>query len=308
MLRSLRLLRFAPVSLALAACGDDPAAPPTPRDPDTAPVAAIDRFSATAGNLFVRSAGNGLPGANQPVNFDQAPFITQGLGPDGEIVRYYNFDVMPTTPAPIFVLFREGETAPVAGQLNIIDVIPDDQGYSDFWQVVRVTVPRNYVANTVTSVAEIVAAGFTREATTIIVNCPVVPSGSTAALGGGANGLVRGWYRDQVVFYFDFNERPLSTTTGGLVATSPIFVAFNTNPDQPGGGPPSGFRTELGGVQTHNVVATLPADAAYSPLWSVNVYDNADFNAVQNLATAQAATILGTGVALVNCPVVSVSP
>ena len=69
MLRSRRLLRLLLVPLALAACSDDPAGP-TPRNPDTAPVAAIDRFGATVGNLFVRSASNGLPGANQPVNFD----------------------------------------------------------------------------------------------------------------------------------------------------------------------------------------------------------------------------------------------
>jgi hypothetical protein len=89
------------------------------------------------------------------------------------------------------------------------------------------------------------------------------------------------------------------------VPVSPIYVTFNINPDQPGGGPPSGFLTENGSAQTHNVLATLPANAAYSPLWSVNVFDNADFASVNNLATAQASNVLATGVALVNCPVVS---
>jgi len=95
-------------------------------------------------------------------------------------------------------------------------------------------------------------------------------------------------------------------TGSGMVPASPIYVAFNINPDEDGGGPPSGFMTEEGSAQTHNVVATVPGDEGYSPLWSVNVYDNAEFDDVYNLSSAQAATILGTGVAMVNCPIVSV--
>jgi hypothetical protein len=71
----------------------------------------------------------------------------------------------------------------------------------------------------------------------------------------------------------------------------------------PDGGPPSGFVTDENG-RTHNVTATLPMDEAYSPLWMVNVYDNADFAMVSDLASAMAANILATGVANVNCPIV----
>ena len=289
---------------------DNPAQPagPTAKDPNTAAKASIDRFSATAGNLFVRTQTNGLPAANQPVNFDQGePFITQGLGPNGNVVKYYNFDVQSTTPAPIYVLFREGESTPVSGQLNIVDVIPGDAGYNDFWQVMKVTVPAGYVANVVASKSEIDAAGYTITPTTMLVNCPIVPEGSTASLrlGGGDPGLIMGWYKDQVIFYFSFVERNIMTTGNGSVPVSAIYVTFNINPTEPGGGPPSGFKTETGSAQTHNVVATLPSNAAYSPLWMVDVYDNMDFGSVSNLSTATAATILATGVANVNCPIVS---
>ena len=309
MLRGVCVLCLVLVPLSLASCSTDPTAPVaglTARDPDTAPAAAIDRFSGTAGHLFVRTATNGLPGPDQPINFDRAPFITQGLGSTGQVLRYYNFDVMPEAPVPIFVFFRAGESMPMAGQLNVIDAIPGDPGYNDFWQVVRVTVPLTYVANTVTSLAEIVAGGFVTQAMPVIVNCPVVPRGSTAALGGGVGGLMRGWFRNQVVHYFEFNERALSPTSAGLVPQSPLFVTFNINPPQSGGGPPSGFRTETGTLQTHNVAATVPSDAAYSPLWGVNVYDNTAFASVSNLSSAQMASSLGTGVALVNCPVVGI--
>jgi hypothetical protein len=326
------LLCMSPVLLlALAGCDDDSGANPTdagPRDtagasdggtpdspgpdgaamakdPATAPRMPVDRFSDAAGMLMRRSAAPMLPGPDQAIDFDQGPFVTQGLGPRGEKVKYYNFDVQPTIPAPIYVLFRSGESMPLAGQLNIVDVVPGDQGYSDFWQVNKVTVPASYAANTVTSRSEIMAAGFPVEVTQVLVNCPVVPDGSKATLriGGGAAGLVTGWYKGKTIKYLSFEEKSLS---GAAVPTSPIYVAFNVNPSQPGGGPGSGFRTEPGTPQTHNVVATIPSDAGYSPLWSVNVYDNTAFAAVSNLATATAAPQLGAGVANVNCPVVEV--
>lgn len=276
------------------------------KNPDTAPQASIDRFSSRAGKLQVRTATNGLPGPNQPVDFDRGPFITQGLGPDGTPVRYYNFDVQSTTPAPIYVFFREGEDTPVPGQLNVADVIPGDEGYNDFWQVVKVTVPRGYAANTVTSLEEIRRAGYRTDPTPKLVNCPIVPRGSTARarLHGESAELQRGWYRGQVIYYFTFEERDLRATPAGAVPLSPIYVTFTLNPDKPGGGPPSGFVTERGSQQTHNVVQTVPSDAGYSPLWIVNVYDNADFAKVKDLPSALGAKVLASGVALVNCPVV----
>jgi hypothetical protein len=279
-----------------------------PQDPNTAPRAVIDRFSEKAGHLMVRTASNGLPGPNQPIHFDQGPFITQGLGPNGQVVKYYNFDVQSTTPAPIYALFREGESKPLDGQLNIVDVIPGDEGYNDFWQIIKVTVPKDYVANTITSFEEIRAAGYALEPTNMLVNCPIVPEGSTARLraGGESADLHRGWYGGQVVFYFTFEETALTATPQGNIPVSPIFVTFNINPDQPDGGPASGFMAESGGSQTHNVVQTIPSDDGYSPLWLVNVYDNADFASVRDIQTVGKARILASGVATVNCPIVHV--
>ncbi len=293
------------------ASGDGDGDAAEPLDPADAPRVEVDRFSEAAGTLMVRTDDNGLPGAGEPIDFDQAPFITTGLGPDGSTVRYYNFDVMPTGAAPIFVLFREGEDMPVEGQLNLIDVIPGDEGYNDFWHPHKVTVPADYVANTLTNVEDIMAGGYEMERLPVIVNCPVVPEGSTAELrhGDEDNGLVMGWYEDQVVTYFEFGEAmfediDLPDEGHPEVPLSPIYVTFNLNPDEDGGGPPSGFVTESDSEQTHNVVATVPGDEDYSPLWLVNIYDNADFDDVSDLDSAEAANILATGAANVNCPVV----
>jgi hypothetical protein len=309
--RTWRALAFGPALALSTACGSDEVSSvqELAKDPSTAPRVSVDRFSATAGMLFVRTSTNGLPAANAPIDMDAGPFITTGLGPHGEHVKYYNFDVQPAAPAPIFVLFRDGETNPVPNQLNIVDVIPGQPGYNDFWQVLKVIVPANYVANTITSVDEIRAKGLRVEPTTTVVNCPIVPEGSVARLeiGGGNQALTHGWYRGQVVAYFNFDEVAITTTASGTVPVAPIFVSFTIDPDQPGGGPPSGFKTEAGSQQTHNVVANLPGQPGYSPLWSVMPFHNSAFDSVHDLASAAAAPTFGVA-ALVNCPVVSVQP
>ncbi len=293
------------------ACEKDKDSMPTPLDPDTAGDVPIDRFSSAAAHLFVRTTENGFPGANEAVDFDAIPaFKTKGLGPNGENTQYYNFDVMNTTPAPIYALFKDGASMPVDGQLNIVDVIPGDATYNDFWLVYKVTVPSDYVANTVTSLSEILQKGYTITPTDMIVNCPIVPKGSMARtrfLPSESSELTRGWYRNKVVYYFNFFEKML-TADNGKVPTSDIYVSFNINPDQSGGGPASGFKTDDGMPtgQTHNVPETVPTDAAYSPLWDVQIYDNTEFDMVSDLNTAQMATIMAVDAAIVNCPIVSV--
>jgi hypothetical protein len=311
MLKHIHLLLFSTVILFVAGCKEDSTtavtSPPTAKDPNTAAMVSIDRFSSTAGHLQVRDSVNGLPKANEAVNFDKEPFITRGIGPNGESVSYYNFDVQSSTPAPIYVLFFEGDSSPVPNQLNIVNVIPGDIGYNDFWQVQKVTVPKSYVANTITSLGEITAANYKIESQPSIVNCPIVPNGSTAVkrIGTGSKGLFKGWYNGKIVTYFTFEEKAL-VASGGLVPLSPIYVTFKINPNLAGGGPPSGFLTEPGSTKTHNVPATLPSSATYSPLWTVNIYDNVQFQSVTNLATAKAATVLVAGAAKVNCPIVEI--
>src|SRR5258706_2263395 len=116
------LFRTMPLLLGLlgffASCKKD-SKTATPKDPNTAEQASIDRFSNAAGHLQVRTASNGIPAANAPVNFDQGPFITRGFTPAGKMVDYYNFDVQPNIPAPIWVFFKPGQTTSIPGQ-NII--------------------------------------------------------------------------------------------------------------------------------------------------------------------------------------------
>jgi hypothetical protein len=281
-----------------------------PLDPDQAPIASVDRFSDKAAHLQLRTPENHLPGPNEPVDFDSGPFITQGLSPStGKPLRYYNFDVQSTTPAPVYILYREGEDEPLQGQLDVIDTLPGEKGYNDFRQVWKVTVPKDYVVNSITDAGTLRDADYRMQQTDTLRNMPVVPDKSKASirLNGASAELHRAWFQGKVAKFFSFDEAPLAAA-GGNVPLSPIYVTFNINPGQPNGGPGSGFHTEPNSPQTHNVPFTLPGDAGYSPLWLVAVYDNTDFPAVHDRATALKAKVLAPGAATVNCPIVFIAP
>lgn len=293
--------------LTAISCSDDDKTK-DPLNPDTAPKVEIDRFSDAHATLMKRSENSDLPAPNEPINFDQPGFITQSLGPNGQVVRYYNFDVQPLIPAPIYILVKGEENIPVKDQLSIIGVIPGDPGYNDFWQKYLVHVPDNYVANTATSINDIWDLGEV-EALPMIFNCPVVPYGSTAAKRFTENEnteLIPSWYNNQVAYYFSFEEKILIPDDKQLTPTSPIYVTFNVNPDEsdPNSGPASGIRFEENGIQSHNVVETVPSHDNYSALWAVSVYDNADFENVSDLESVKTANILMEQAMYVNCPLV----
>jgi hypothetical protein len=84
--------------------------------------------------------------------------------------------------APIYA-FATGVTDDgpqfVAGQFNIIDVVPGDEGYSDLWEVNLVMVDEDYEANSITSKAALEAGDFEVVNPGLFVNCPVVGVDST---------------------------------------------------------------------------------------------------------------------------------
>jgi hypothetical protein len=256
---------------------------------------AIDRFNARAGHLMVRDGSNHLPGPDQPIDFDRPPFLTHGLGPDGGRVHYYNLDVQPDRPAVLFRFVTPGTTQPIAGQPDVVDAIPGDPGYSDFWQIHWVALPAGAAPGSITSADEIRARGLAVEASTQVIDCPVVPRGSIAREGDPVR--VELAYRGRRVECLRFGP-PLALAGGG-VPTSPIYVTFVRE---------KVFRTEPGAAgQTHNVVLSEPGDADYSPLWAVHIYDPAAFDRVHDEASAVAAPQVKDG-PHVNCPVVWVEP
>lgn len=276
-----------------------------PKGPDHSPIASVDRFSDKAGTLLVRSNDSRLPGPNQPIDFDQPPLNTLGLSPTGKPALYYHLDVQSTTPSIVYILYRQGEEKPVRGQLDLIDTLPGESGYNDFRRVWRVSVPAGYVANTITAASALQSAGYKTEKTDKLLNMAVVPDGSRARVrfGGGEQELQWAWYQGQVAKYFLFDEAPLSVA-GDEVPVSPIYDGFTINPGEPNG--ETEFHTEPGTKQTHNIVATVPGDEGYSPLWLRVVYDSAAWASVRDLDSALKAKVIPAKELRINCPIVSV--
>jgi hypothetical protein len=269
---------------------------------------------------FLRAGGVALAGlagtaiAAACGDDDEAPAATQMNAQDanlrqlvsgwykGRSVRYYDFgDQTKLTQgnsigtAPIYAFTRgmkaDGTPDLVAGQGNVIDVRPGDAGYSDLWQVMLVTVPATYTANSVKSRAEITAQGLPVTQTNMLVNCPVVASGTK--LEGGEK-LVQGWYRGQEVFYPDFGANP--------AAAIPIW-AFITGMDERG-------MPRLVQGQS-NIIDSVPADPGYSAFWRVNLVTVPSGYVANTIKAADAIRSSGYSVMqtdmVVNCPVVSVA-
>jgi hypothetical protein len=277
-----------------------------PHNPASAPVAQVDRYSDKAGILLMRSKDSRLPGPNRPIDYDKQPLNTLGLSPGGKSTLYYHLDVQSKDPAPVYVAYRNGESQPVSGQLPIIDTLPGEDGYNDFRQVWKIWVPASYMANELADVGAVKASRYKLEKTTELLNMAVVPDGSRARVrfGGGENELRKAWYRGQIAKYFLFAEAPLSVVDGE-VPVSPIYDGFTINPGEPGG--EAAFQMEPNTLQTHNVVATIPGDTGYSPLWLRVVYDSTAWGSVHDLDSALSAKIVPAKELLINCPVVSIA-
>lgn len=281
--------------------------------PDYLAVAEVDRFSDAAGHFFRRSEHPDLPAAGQPVDFDRPRFLHRGVGPDGERVVFYVFDVCPAVAPPVYLLV-DGRGAPIAAQLPVFDLLPGDTGYSDLWQIHQVAVPDpNYVANTITSRQTLIDSGYVVTPTQALMNAVLVPPGSNAARRFDPATPVtpqNGWYRHQIVKYLLF-EHPGSTARAACREGRPVatqMFAFLADDATLGGG----FALDATG-STHNVMASLPGNASqadYSPLWLLRVLHLVAFHRVTNLSTA-ADQLAASGDpawvdVLVNAPIVAV--
>ncbi len=274
-------------SLLLAACteaSDDVVVPDHGEalDPGSAPRAVVDRFSRA------RASNADMPGPGEPIDFD-ADFFRRGLGPDGAPISYYDFGVSTGFTMPVYRLI-DIDGAPVEEQLYIIGELPGGTTYSDFWQVVDVEVPLEYVPNTITSVAELEASGYPQTRTVEAFNRPVVPEGSAAQFASGDGALLSVWFDDQVAFAFDFSESELSVR-GDLMDYAPIYVCVAEG---------DRFCVDDTG-STHNVVPAVPPDPAYSPLWKPSVFPESAFEDVVDLDSALATDPIQQPM-LVNCP------
>ncbi len=252
-----------------------------------------------AAGLLILAALLFAAGAAPALAQGQTFELTQGWY-EGRATYYYDFGAntqatgngQGVATAPIYVpitgMDAEGNPQMVAGQHNIVGVVPGDEGYSDLWAVTFVTVPADYEANTFTSVQQVLDSGYELTSPGVYVNCPIVPEGSTLAEGGAP--LVQGWYEGEPIYYFDFGPNPRTS--------APIY-AFITGLDDEGN--PQFVEGQ------HNVIGVIPGDAGYSDFWWVNlvvVPEGYEANSITSVEEVMASgyEMRQPGL-LVNCPV-----
>ena len=302
MARNLSLWFLLVVLLASVACGGDSTveAVAVHVDADTGvEFVSVDRFSDDAGTIMRRSDNPALPAPNEAIDYD-ADFLSHALSPSGEGVSYYAFDVSSLLSAPVYAFaYASGPSTGVDGQAPVFDVIPGDEGYNDFWQMVRVLVPDNYEVNSLRSLEDIENSGFELERTGTIINCPIVPFGSTADL---AERDAVGWYKGKHVQYFSFESLETSIVNPGSldVPYAVVRVIFEGND------PSKGMKIDPDTGKTHNVFDTIPGDELYRALWRHDFVDESEFGSVHDWESSVAAIEAEVGMdnILVNCPVV----
>jgi len=105
--------------------------------------------------------------------------LVQGWYQDEE-VYYPDFGLNPPFAIPIWAFITgmdaDGNPLFVEGQHNLIDAVPDDEGYSAFWRVNLVTVPEDFEPDSITDASDVNAMGYEITETDLVVNCPVVAS------------------------------------------------------------------------------------------------------------------------------------
>ena len=220
----------------------------------SAPLLWVDRFSTKAATRLRRDRVRGLPGPNEPIHLDAPPFLLEVTGPGGRKARCYDLDLRPARPARFYV-FYDAQGNYLLTQFPIVDVAPGDPGYTDLWDLWKVTVPPGFPADNslrdMTTLEKLLAgkeSGFIAERTGALLNGPIVPEGSSASMKAdrrdGAAALRYVWYRGRRAPYLYFEQ-----TLRIAAELSPV----------------ASMTMGAGAM----AVSELPGDPAYSPLWRV---------------------------------------
>jgi hypothetical protein len=138
---------------------------------------------------------------------------------DGKAVEFYRMGTFVPADTAWFPSYEEFPGMPVGemfvwiaagGKLNldnpqrpIIDTLPMQAGYSDFFELVAVSGPGDYNANDIKSRATLLRAGYNLQHSGRVVNCPVVGPDAKLAPTTAATGvtypLVKLWHRGRTV-------------------------------------------------------------------------------------------------------------
>lgn len=191
-------------------------------------VGALNGGTALAGGAGGYGAGAVAPETN---NSGDVAYARHDAVSEGQSVAYLDFGTATplsgdgTVPvAPIWVFIDgfgdDGRPRMSTTHPTVVDVVPGDPGYSDLWEVQFVLVPAGFDGD-LRSLEELNASGLLTMPSGMLVNCPLVPAGSTTSEG---HSLRPGWYRGEQIHYFDLG---ITGITAGDVYE---FITDVTNP------------------------------------------------------------------------------
>ncbi|MGH2710333.1 MAG: DUF7482 domain-containing protein [Actinomycetota bacterium] len=204
---------------------------------------------------------------------------------------------------------------PFGFQMNVIDSVPGDPGYSPLWLHTFVEWERGVEPRELTSEEEILdaeeAGEVTLEASDLVINCPVLPDGETGFP------IVTGFVDGQLVDYTlqeisdpevtDLMREktggfPLDTveSLSGVPQVANLYLFMN------GIEGPNPFGYQM------NVIDSVPGDPGYSPLWLHTFVEWSpdaepmELTSEQEILDAQEAgeVTLETSDLVINCPVI----
>lgn len=245
-----------------------------------------------------------LTGEDRAALADLGPQFAQAFAPAagwyrGRTIHYYDFGPQAVTISPMFLVVTgfgpDGRPELVPGQRPIFSSIPGIAGYSAIWQVHYVVVGPWYRANQLRDGRTAIQWALAGRARLVIpgflVNCPVVPSGSSLADDPDRRAIETGWYKGQEVAFFDFGRSsaepaPIHVFVTGFDGEEPRFVRAQGN-----------------------IIDVVPeGDARYRDLWEVVftvVPESYEPQTVRDLATATRFPQRRPGMVR-NCPVILV--
>jgi hypothetical protein len=145
----------------------------------------------------------------------------------GRAVQYWDAGAATPAVSNVCVLYRKGSNTPIPfdQQYPIVDAVVGDAAYSPFRHVIKVTVPASYVANTMTSIADLVNALYLDPALPVFTytawDAPSVDENAT--LDGSSEAPMPVWYDGRIAFVFRFADNDvLVNRNTGEVAVSEI--------------------------------------------------------------------------------------
>ncbi len=132
---------------------------------------------------------------------------------EGEKTYYWDFGVSVPNTADLYRAIsgfsESGGPIFVEGQDPVVDTVPGDPGYSDFWRIIFYVVDGDFVPGSARSVAAVRDAGHRIIDPEITVNCPIVDAGARA----NERVLNPGWHVGRQIVYFDFGRDQIRAGT-----------------------------------------------------------------------------------------------